>query len=493
MAEDINLSKGDEAIPRIRMGEIGTTGLRVVDSEVDEQLKKELRWPYSTTVYKQMSLDPMIKAGLSLVEMMISKIEWKVKPPVDEPTEDQLQKTKFIEQCMKDMDHTWEEFITELTSYVTYGFAVHEKVYRRRSRDKGSKYQDNLIGWKKLATRSQDTIYQWKWGEDGRELTGAYQDLTKVNGSAERFGFFFNSKDKEPKGLFIPRNKFLLFRYEGKRGNPVGNSPLNACYLPFKFRSIIEEQESVGICRDMAGMPVLGLHPKYMSEDASPEDKAIFEYYKKVINNIQNNEQSGLIYPLMYNDQGKKIIDFELMGVQGGKQYDTDKIIKRYDDKILTALFADILKLGQQAHGSFSLAGAKTNIIAMNIEARLKEIASVLNQDLIPQTFAVNGWDDTEFPKFTFSDIDEEDLDEFSKLVQHIGSVGYLPRDQNIVTQIVERAGFEGADKYKDMEQEEFDKLFPAATSRAGDGMKEGMPSGTGNATGSLTPNNENT
>lgn len=491
--ENLNLAKGDEPIPTIRMSEIGTTGLEVIDSQVDEQIKKELQWPESSLVYKKMSNDPIVRSGISLIEMMIGKIDWEVEEP-ENATEDQIKKTNFIRQCMSDMDHSWEDFLTEVVSYITYGFSVHEKVFRKRSKDKGSKYEDNLIGWKKLAIRSQDTLYQWKWDKEGRELTGVYQDLGRVNNYSDRFGtFLLNTKD--PKGILIPRKKFLLFRYDGKRGNPIGNSPLNACYQPFMFRSIIEEQEAIGISRDMAGMPVLGLHPKYMSEDASPEDKAIYDYYKKVIANIQSNEQSGLIYPLMYNDAGKKIIEFELMGVQGGKQYDTDKIIKRYDDKILTALFADILKLGQQTHGSFSLAGAKTNIIAMNIETRLKEITSVINDDLIPQTFALNGWDDTVFPKITHSDIDEEDLDEFSKLIQRLGSSGYLPRTKNIVTQIVDRSGFTGSEEIEDMDDEKFEESFPNSTSRAGDGMKEGMPSGTGGADGggdSSTTNNEN-
>lgn len=475
------------------MGEIGTTGLEVVDSLVDEQIKKELKWPESSLVYKKMSNDPIVRSGISLIEMMIGKIDWEVKEP-ENATDEQLKKTEFIRQCMKDMDHSWEDFLTEVVSYITYGFSVHEKVFRKRSKDKGSKYEDNLVGWKKLAIRSQDTLYQWKWDETGRELTGVYQDLGRVNNYSDRFGSFI-LKNKDPKGILIPRRKFLLFRYDGKRGNPIGNSPLNACYQPYMFRSIIEEQEAIGISRDLAGMPVLGLHPKYMSEDATPEDKQIYAYYKKVIANIQNNEQSGLIYPLMYNDQGKKIIEFELMGTKGGKQYDTDKIIKRYDDKILTTLFADILKLGQQTHGSFSLAGAKTNIIAMNIETRLKEITSVINNDLIPHTFALNGWDDTEFPQIVHTDIDEEDLDEFSKLIQRLGSVGYLPRTKDIVTQVVDRAGFEGSETIKDMTDEEFEESFPNSTSRASDGMKEGMPSGVGSADGggdSSITNNEN-
>ena len=47
---------------------------------------------------------------------------------------------------------------------------------------------------------------------------------------------------------------------------------------------------------------------------------------------------------------------------------------------------------------------------------RLKEIAAVINEDLIAQTFKLNGWTDTELPKIAFSDFDEQNIDEFGKI-----------------------------------------------------------------------------
>ena len=469
------------------MGETGTVGLSIIDKTVREQIKKELRWPEVATTYKAMMNDPMIYAGTSLIEMMMSKVNWSVKEPTN-ATEDQKKKTLFIKQCMGDMEHSWEDFIKEVLSYLSYGFSVHEKVFRRRNEESGSKYSDNLIGWRKFGVRSQDTLGQWQWSKDGRRLTAAYQDLSKIhNDSVDRFSYYFNNKDKEANGIRIPRKKFMLFRYNPKRDNPIGNSPLNACYIPWKVRTVIEEREAIGVQRNLEGMPVLGLHPKYMSPDATPEDQAVYEYYKNIMRNIQNNEQGTIIYPLMYNDSGKKIVEFELMSSQGGKSQDTDKIIKRYDDKILTALFADILKLGQDSHGSFSLAGAKTNIVAVNIESRLKEIAGVLNQDLVAQTFKKNGWKDTVLPEIIFEDLDEEDLDEFSKMIQRIASVGYLPRDKEVIYEVAKRTGFDNPER-------KFESLFPESSSRSGDGMKS-AGEGTSNQVGGSdksTSNKEN-
>jgi len=129
MTESLKLAKG-EAPPALSLRkEVGTTGLATTDGSVQEQIKKELCWPNVIDTYKNMYNDPMIYAGISLVKMMISKVQWEVVPPNQSPTEDQLQKTLFIKQCKDDMEHSWDSFIKEVLSFVQYGFAVHEKVF----------------------------------------------------------------------------------------------------------------------------------------------------------------------------------------------------------------------------------------------------------------------------------------------------------------------------------------------------------------------------
>jgi len=215
-----------------------------------------------------------------------------------------------------------------------------------------------------------------------------------------------------------------------------------------------------------------------MSDDATPEERAIYSHYQKIIRNIHSNEQAGLVLPQAHDPESRQpLFDFELMGVQGGKQYDTDAVCRRWDFKILTALFADILKIGQDQVGSFALAGEKTNLMSMAIDARLQEIADVLNNDLIPQTFRMNGWDDTEYPKFTYGNLNEIDLEEFSKAVQRIFSVNAIEADRPVMNKIRTTA-FKVDPKPED-EPVNKDEL-PKQESRSGDGMST---SGEGTAT----------
>lgn len=112
----------------------------------------------------------------------------------------------------------------------------------------------------------------------------------------------------------------------------------------------------------------------------------------------------------------------------------------------------------------------------MAIESRLREIADTLNNDLIRQTFALNGWDDEELPKFVYSDLDEEDIDEFGKLVQRVFSVNAIEFDREIANIIRER-GFGATPYEKDKPVDE--KLLPNNRSRSGDGMAKGGGNGT--------------
>ena len=442
MTEEVQKAAGDPvAIPRMRMSEVGITGLKQVNGRVYEEARRELRFPEASRTFRTMGQDATIAAALSLFEMMVGRVEWIVDLGPD-PDPAMIARGKFLEEVMRDMEHTWASFIKEVTSAFTYGFCINEKVYRRRLFANGSKYNDNKVGLRKLPVRSQDTIYKWLYSDDGRELIGVQQSLTAIQDGLRYVNLV--SANGSPY-IDIKRNKFLLFRVDAKRDNPEGNSPLRGCYYAWKYRTMIEEQEAVGVTRDMNGMPTLYLPPRYMSEDASPSERRIYEYYKNVIRNIQMNEQSGLILPQAFDPESRQpLFKFELTSTMGTKMYDTDAIIRRWDNKILTVLFSDMLKLGQDQVGSYSLAGAKTNIMAMAIEARLQEIADVLNNDLVYQLFMLNGEQpDAPLPKLVYGDLDEVDLDEFSKGVQRMGSVGGIELDRPMANKIRKALGVE--------------------------------------------------
>lgn len=474
-----------EDLPAFKMAEIGTTGISVIQGEIQEEMKVDLAFPNSAHTYKLMTYDSAVSSALGIIEVLVQRSTWDVKPP-ENPTPEELERTEFIKSCMSDMDRPWAEYVEEFLSYLIYGYSNHEMVFKKRKGKNSntkypSKYEDEKIGWAKLPVRSQTTIDKWVYDNDKATFVGMRQNLSLVNRDAY---YYLNNQEKSfEQYRLIPFSKLLRFRWNTKRDNPEGQSPLRSCYISWKYKTRIEELEAIGISRDLGGLPVVSIPPEYMAEEASDEKKAIYEYFKNMIRNLQANESAGVIMPKFVDPQTKQdMFEFKLEGSSGGKNYDTSPVISRYENKILMAFFADILKMGQDSVGSFALSDNKNNLLAFMVEAQLKLITEVLNNQLIPTTFRLNGWEEERLPEFTYGDIEDIDLEAVSKFVQRIVSVGAVEVDKELSNKLRDMLDLKPAEKANKMD----DELIAGGASRSGDGMAGGSSgSGTGKADGS--------
>ena len=405
--------------------ERGAVGLRQYNGLILEEADRDLRGHRFIHIVELMKKDPVVSAPMSLYRMMLGRPSWKVVPKKD-AGQYQKDKAEIINSMLGDMEHSWFQFIREVSSMIEYGFSVHEIVLRRRLKRKGSKYNDGWVGIKSLPIRAQNTVINgWKYSQDGKDLIGVEQSFYDPTVLSRL------SLNK----VFIPRENFLLFNTDTHKGNPVGNSPFKACYIPWCYRVDIEEKENIGIGRDLRGIFMAEIPPNYLDPNASEDEKKVLEMFKAIASGIQVDENAGLVLPKQVDEMTKAdMFRYSLMQTTGSRSYNTTEIVARYDKKILTALFADILSLGQNSVGSFSLADAKTSILAMAIEYRLKEIKDVLDTHLIPLLYRVNGWDTSEdYPEFSFQDLDERDLEVFSSAIQRLAATGMIERDREMM------------------------------------------------------------
>ena len=240
----------DDTPDRFKLSESGYLGLNVFNGVSNDELKRELNFPNSINTYKQMSYHGTINSALTLYENMVGKVDWLFKP-VKDATEEELNQARIINEMMHDFtDQTWSEFISDALSANMYGFSVHEKVYRRRLKANGSRYDDGLIGWKKLPIRNQETIEKFIFSEDGNEIKGVKQNLSAVSDVYNRYSSRTNNE------VLLPKSKILLFRAGRHKGDPFGKSMLRDAYLSWRFLSVIEEIEANGVAKDLAGLPV---------------------------------------------------------------------------------------------------------------------------------------------------------------------------------------------------------------------------------------------
>jgi hypothetical protein len=341
---------------------------------------------------------------------------------------------------------------------------VHEKVFRKRYKANGSKYNDGVIGWAKLPIRSQESIEKFIFDKTGNNIIGVKQNLS---GLGDPYSRYSSRQDNE---VVLPVAKFMLFRQGNHRGDPFGKSPLRQAYLSWRFLTVLEEIEAIGVNKDLTGVPILMLPPQYLSADASPEQKQIRAFYENAIRNMQSGSQAGIILPQAHDpDTRQPLFELKLLSTDGKRSFDIDKIKTYYQNSIYTSLGADGLILGQSNTGSFALASFKSSVMYSAANQMAKIIKDTLEQDLIKHTYELNGWDISRMGTLDYDGLIESDLETYSKYLQRVKSVGLLPRSADVVNTALRVAGMD--ELPEDITQDELNELLGEATSRAGDGM----------------------
>lgn len=470
---------------RMAKGQRSFNGLNVIAGTIEEECNADLRWPQCMETYKLMCKDATIAPALNLMEMEIAKSEWTVKIPEGYDTE-LAQKAAFLTSIMDDMEHTWNDFIRQAATINRFGFAPIEKVYYKRIKANGSKHSDGYYGIKALPLISQDTIANWVFGNEGRKLVGLKQwiNIPSNEGDIQTY-----TQDK----ITINRNKFLLFRADPQKDSPIGTSPLNSIYIAWRFKTELEKYESISVAQDLRGLKVIKIPARYLSEDASDDEKATYEYFKEILRSIHNGEQSGIVIPQAFDNEGNALFDFKLESVMGTPTNNVNEIIGRYRKEVVTGILAPQLIIGQDGSGSFALADSLEGITNTVITSRLKEIRDQLNHDLIPQLFAINGWDTTVTPYFDFSETKKPDLDVLSKFIQRVAAAGLIKVDADTVNWLAEQAGMPIPFDDTEISTEDVKKQLTAYDSNAGEGMEEGSGNGTAKSGSSRDNSSANT
>lgn len=394
------------------MVELGVTGLKRTAGYIDEEFLPALRGRKAVKVYREMSLnDSMVGALLFAIDKLIREIDWKVVP-VDQ-TEESVMAQEFLESCMEDMSHSWDDFIGEVLSMITYGWSWHEIIYKRRlgpwQKDpkKRSKHEDGLIGWRKMPIRSQETLMRWGFDKSG----GIKQMVQMAPPTYETTA--------------LPIEKSLLFRTNLSKGNPEGLSLLRTAYRSWYFKKRLEEFEAIGVERDLAGMPVGKVPASFLlAAEGTPQHKTV-QAFRKMVRGVRRDENEGLVLPVEYDPETKQpLYEFELMASSGTRQFDTNSIIQRYEQRILMSVLADFILVGHEQVGTYSMHTDKTGIFRASLNAIVKSIADTLNRYAVPRLFEINGWKLDELPQFEPSNVDPPDLQQLAGFISATSAAG---------------------------------------------------------------------
>ena len=502
------------ALPSMLWKDIGSTGLRQYSGWIREEFLRALQGREAARVFREMrDNSPTVGALMFAIHQTMRKIEWREEPPND--TGSQNKYTDFAHSLRFDMSNTWEEFVVEALSMLEFGFAPCEIVYKRRQGQRqsmaydanmnaiqgtnvirgvtggpgvtgdaivdeaSSKYDDGLIGIRRLPLRGQETILKWYFDPNG-QVTGMQQ------------------QPWQGPLIDIPIEKLLIFRPMHYKGNPEGHSILRNSYRPYFFSKRIEEEEAI-LFERMNGIPVIYLPHDLLelaqtNSAAGNQAAATVEYYRKMVTNVRIDEQMGIILPsnTYQNANGYsnvRMFDFELkVPSNSSLRVDSDKVLHRYSLDILKTAMADFIDLGHQARGTQNLAVSKVDMFFQAISGWLFAMAAVLNRYMLPRVWDLNGWSLDTVPEYVPDLAQRIDLDVIGNFILRLAQAGArLFPDDDLENYLRDAAGMPTLDE--DVDYQPLQQLVnPASQVITPPGTPVGGGSSTAKPGGSRKP-----
>lgn len=379
-----------------------------------DEFLPELRGHRAIRKYREMSdNDPIIGACLKAMELMIRAADWRVDPAEGGDAE-----AEFVETVFEDMEGTWDEFVDNAMSMLVYGFSFFEIVTKRRlgpeqsDPARRSRFTDGRIGIRKLAPRPQWSLQRFEYDDTDNPVAFIQQPFGSVT---ERS---------------IPMWKGLLFRTTTMNDDPTGRSVLRNAYKPWYAASHVQMIELIAVERELNGVPVGRIPAEYLSSTASATQRATRTMLETILRDLKLNEQGYALLPsdTYIDNDGKptniRMMDIELMSASGTRAIDTGSVITRHQQDIARTMLADFIMLGSSERGSFALSKSKTDLFLSAIQAYADGVAAVINRDLIPLLWRLNGFRPDTMPHLVAGKVAPADLTELGEFLSKVATAG---------------------------------------------------------------------
>ena len=382
-----------------------------------DEFLPELRGKKAVRKYREMrDNDSTIGAVMYSVEQILRDVNLDVKPANDSP--EALAEAEFVKSVLHDMDHTLDDHVAEALSFLSYGFAWFEIVYKRRvgpyerSDKKRSKFTDGRMGVRKIAARAPWTINRFDVDRQTGDVLGIEQSVG-------------NAMNKN----YIPTNKSLYYRTTSLNGDPSGRSILRNAYTSYEYLNNLQAIEAIAVERELAGIPVARIPAEYLSGDASAAQASFVNGLQTILRDVKFNEQGYIILPSdTYPDKDGaptniRLVDVELMSSNGSRNIDINPIISRYQHDIARSVLSEFLLLGSSG-GSYALSKSKTDLFLRALESYVQAIVDVLNKQLVESLWQLNGLSYDLMPTIVAGDVAPHDLREIASFLRNLNGAG---------------------------------------------------------------------
>lgn len=420
------------------LSQLGRSGLPFYAGYVQAETLAALSGHRWRKVCKEMQNDAVIGAILFALEHLIRQVDFQFTAADDSPQAAEYR--DFYQGCLDDMARTWKDTLSEIATFLPWGFAPLELVYKQRKgltpgtvEQNGktralpkSKFNDGRFGWHYWPLRGQDTIEKWDFTEFG-EIEAMHQ-----------------LSPPDWKWIRIPMEKLLLFRTSLKSNNPEGKSIIRAAWNSWFFRTNYQRFEGIGVERDLAGLPVFRIPSNVINATVSSPEYQTLQNFQRAVTNVRRDEQMGLLIPSDCDANGNALYDFSLMSTGSTRAVDMESKIQRLDQRMLMSVMMDFLLLGHQKVGSFALADSKTELFITALGSFLDTICEVVTRDAVPRLGALNNFNAELLPHLSHGDIETQDLGLLGEYVSKLttaGAMSFPTDDGKIEAHLLRQAG----------------------------------------------------
>ena len=487
----------DKAKPRVRIYPIqketreqrssrsqkATPAIETVRKIVDSLKPYELSPSNKYKTYQRMLQDPDVYSAVESRQTAVEVAQANSSFVYNKNSERSTFLYNFLKHNTYHMDNTFRELGKNASESIINGtapFEISTKIDTTSSEWTG-RFVINKITY--IDPLTLDTTKPYVTKDSGRGIDYLRQradSFRDTNGALNITGIS-GVKD-------IDFRKVALVSYNASQSRPLGQSPLDAAYVAWREKILIQDYLLVGVQKDLAGTPVLRI-PLQLFEDAKDVTSDAYktiEDLKTHMANLHASEQNFCILPsdtFAENGSGVPLYDMTFKGIEGNdKSFDLVEIIEQKKKTIFNTLGASHLITGENGGGSYNLVEGKANIAAHYAERDNLVIDEMWNKTFIPLLLRLNGFTDEnpeDIPKYTHGEVQPTSLDEHGKYFQRVQRA--IPITPSVVNSLLRKMGMEDAQVDEDMSQEDLKELLVLAGLENKTGQSMGS-SGTGDS-----------
>lgn len=399
--------------------------------DVLDEYQPELRGRAGRRTLRQMTNDETIGSVMFALHSFFRGVEWFVDPCDDDELDAPQRENyaKWAEDTLfndlgdpsnRYKNLSWDDFIINAFSSLEFGWAYFDVPVYKKS--------DGTIGIADLMLVTQETLDGWKLSDDGHDIVGLYQ---KPPVGATRM----------PSQILIERERAIHFIASPYKSSPEGRSSFRHIYTPWYYKRKLMAIEAI-LAERGTGFPIayVDASVKQAADANDANAKKVCAFYEDLVKNIKRNSQSGaVVYASPYKTISKdgdigwtnmRAVELKFETPSVSNSGDVDVAIKRYDASIARGLLATFLMLGTDGKGgSLSLGQDQSNLFLKAISGWLEMFATVVNRQLIPMLWDLNGFPEEYMPYVRPGDLTQKTMEQVAAYIKDLAAAGIMVTD----------------------------------------------------------------